>query len=518
MKTKIVPLSGDIHENLYQLGLSEKDSFLKLEARVLSLLSTSILLRQGQDILSRARMKLKKKKEIEETFFESCIRSYAEGLGSDLSSYLSFLSLFEIAAHYGQAFPELKSILPGCTSLYTFEGGEVTHTRLIDYPLVGHFDMTPRLYLWRPEGKPTILSYSCEGLAPLFFQVVHESGLTLALHHKPGREFFREGTGIFQITFDLLMECRSAADIKRELKKKTTFTKWGLFILDKGGKVDVYDVEGPTLSQESYKLSESGPLIFTNIPLKHEEGESSNHLNFCYQRQSWLKQKLAKKSNSHLLDLVTDIQDQKETKWLHPAATLSTTGAISINLTRGILDVKEGEAALVGSDAIMRFSLADQRSGELLKPQSKASDFEKAWKHASLAQGHFDSGHLDIAYHHLQMAEGLVPNKIWKDIFRFYLCLWDFKFVMNNKELSHVYKKLRKLSLPAPLADQAKFLCMRLEKKLGLQISISKEELAPEVQEGFEQELKANRALFATWMKLLYPRMEILDVFSPHLK
>jgi hypothetical protein len=35
---------------------------------------------------------------------------------------------------------------------------------------------------------------------------------------------------------------------------------------------------------------------------------------------------------------------------------------------------------------------------------------------------------------------------------------------------------------------------------------------------GFLQEKEANKAVFATWMKLLYPRMEILEVISVPIK
>lgn len=516
MKAKIVPIVGDVKENLYQLGLAEKESFAKLEDRVLKLLSTSSIIRQGQDILNRARAMFKKKKDEEKNFFDTCLEAYAEGLGIDLPRYQSFLSLFELAAHYGQAFPELKGLLPGCTSLFTKEGDQFEHSRLIDFPLIGVFDLTPRLYLWQIEGKPTVLNYSCEGLAPVFFQTIHECGMSVAIHHKPGKSYHAEGSNIFQIAFELMFESRSFADFRKELKNKSSITKWSLLLLEKSGKVEVYDIDGPTLNLESYHLNESAPLIFTNIPLKADDDSSAGFVSFCHQRQSWLKLKLAKKSQAHILDQLTDVQDQKVLKWLHPAATLSTTGALTINLTRGHIDIKHGVAALVASDGIIRFSLADQRQVEELKAPSAASEFERAWKRASKAQSAFDQGDYDEAYHQLQMAQVQIPHDVWKQIFDFYICVWDFKFVSNPKELNHVYKKLKKLHLPLVMKDQVSFLCMRLEKKLGLQSTVSVKDVSPHLVDHFIQEKAANKALFLTWMKLLYPRLEILDVFSPH--
>lgn len=129
MKTVIVPLIGDPIENLYQLGLRERESFLRIEKRVTKLLSTNFFLRFGQDVLTRARTLLKRK---EESFFDQCIKSYADGLGIDATRYLSFLSLFELAAHYGQVYPELKGMLPGCSSIFSKDNGDIVHTRLLD--------------------------------------------------------------------------------------------------------------------------------------------------------------------------------------------------------------------------------------------------------------------------------------------------------------------------------------------------------------------------------------------------
>lgn len=63
MKTKIISLSGEPQNNLYQLGLKERDAFRKIENRVSRLLSTNTFLRQGQDILTRAKTIMKKRKK-----------------------------------------------------------------------------------------------------------------------------------------------------------------------------------------------------------------------------------------------------------------------------------------------------------------------------------------------------------------------------------------------------------------------------------------------------------------------
>lgn len=515
MKTKIIPLIGDPFENLYQLGLKEQESFRKIEERVTRLFSTNAILRQGYDIYNRARTILKKK---EPGFFDGCIKAYAEGLGIDEMRYHNFISLFELAAHFGQVYPELKSLLPGCTSVFRKSESGMTHSRLMDFPLIGIFDATPRLYYWQFPNRPTMLSYSCEGLAPLFFQAIHGCGLSFALHHKPGNGYHSVGQSIFEISFESLLAVEDFVGFKKEIRKRCSVTKWSFLLLSKDGHIQSIDIDGPSIAHESFDLNETSPLIFTNIPIQKDVAGFDAYLRFSHERQSWLRNKLRQTSNDHLLDVMTDIEDQKNRNWLHPAATLSTIAAYQVNLTTGTLDVKEGEGVLVKSDAILRFSLGSKGAGEVLKLEKPRSDFEEAWKRAAKAQSEFDQGHYDLAYHELQMAQALMPLPIWKEILAFYLCVWDFKFVVNATELAMVYKKLKKLQVPPSLKDQWLLLIMRYEKRLGLLLTVKAEELSPSNRSLFEQETAASRPLFTTWMKLLYPRLEILDVLTPHHK
>ncbi|HXH30232.1 MAG TPA: hypothetical protein VNJ01_05415 [Bacteriovoracaceae bacterium] len=513
MKTILVRLIGDPAENLYLLGLKEKAAFLKLEDRVSRLLSTNSFLRYGQEILGKARGLFKKK---DESFFDACVRSYAEGLGIEASRYMNFLALFEMAAHYGQIYPELKALLPGCTSVLTSSKSGITHTRLLDFPLIGIFEEAPRLYYWQTSAGHTLLNYSCEGLAPLFLQGIHGSGFSFALHHKPGAAYHKEGQSIFQIAFEALFDCRDLLGFKKEIRKKISVTKWSFILLDKSGSVAVMDIAGPAVNVESYSVHDTSPLIFTNIPLKNDASGFEHFLRFSQDRQAWLKDKISPLITGHPLDLMTDVEDQKARKWRHPTATLSTTGAFHVNLTEGTLDIKEGSAALVSSDPIFQFSLSGGADSKLLKKATPPGPFEAAWKRASLAQSAFDDGRFDQAYHQLQMSIAQIPSLLWKDILSFYLYTWDFKFVSGNRELCLVYKKLKKLQLPALLMDQRNLLVMRFEKKLDLSATVTVDDVSAPYKELFARERAASKTVFAAWMKLIYPRIELLDVFAPH--
>jgi hypothetical protein len=516
MNTKLVTLIGDPIENLYQLGLKEKDAFLKIEKRVTNLISINPLLRLGQDLYSRAKFILKKKKT--PSYFDQCITAYSEGLGIDSSRYMSFLSLLEVAAHYGQVYPELLSLLPGCSSVFMKSGEEYTHTRLLDFPLVGIFEDQACIYYWQKPGAQPLMTFSCEGLAPLFLQGIHGSGMSFALHHKPGKNYHEEGQSIFEIALESMFEATDFSDLKKNFKKKVSITKWCLLLMDKSGHVLITDIDGPSQKNESYHLNDNSPLIFTNIPLQHDAEGFEDYLSFSHDRQKWIKDKLKNLKSGHILDTLTDVEDQKVKKWTHSGATLSTVAAYHINLTKGVVDLKEGQKALVQSDSILRLNLDGKKDLEVIKPQGKEKNFEKAWKRASLAQSAFDQGDYDLASHELQMAIATMPHPIWKEIMSFYLYLWDFKFISSTKELSLVYKKVRALDLPVTLQGQWLLFIMRLEKKLELSQTVNINDIPLHLKDLFQQEQQAPKALFATWMKLLYPRLEILSVFSPHHK
>lgn len=505
---------GDMEESLYQLGLAEKDAFLKIEERVQKLISKNILLRNGQDILVRAKILLKKK---EDSLFTKAIDAYAKGLGVDKVRYLSFLSLFEMAAHYGQAFPELKGMLPGCTSLFQKQGNDITHSRIFDFPLVDMFETSSRLYYWKFEGMPQVLNFSCEGLAPLFIQAIHECGMSFALHHKPGTSFHQDGLGIFQIIFETMFESKNHNDFRKGIKKRESVTKWGLLFSEISGNVFHLDIDGPSQRIETFNLHEISPLIFTNIPLQTDDGKSiESYMRFSQMRQEWLKSRLAS-SKLGILDLITNVSDDKDKSFLHPCGTLATVGAYHINQSQGFIELKFGSGALTKSDGIIRFNMGEFSQGQIIKAPEKLSEFEDAWKRASRAQSFFDQEKMDFGYHEIQMAIEIMPNVHWKNIFKFYLYHWDFMVVQNSKELSMIYKKLKKLNLPKELYSQWRILCCRYEIKLGLSVD-TVTDLPEDLQAMMTQEKDAPKALWLTWMKLIYPRLEILDTFSPHQK
>src|SRR5690606_9326637 len=130
--------------------------------------------------------------------------------------------------------------------------------------------------------------------APLFFQGVHGSGVSFAIHHKPGKSWHKEGQSVFQIAFETFMTGENFGELKRELKKKVSMTKWNFILLDKEGQVLTIDIDGPAQNSESYNLNDASTFVFTNIPIQQEKESEYHFIQFSEERQNWVKDKLSK--------------------------------------------------------------------------------------------------------------------------------------------------------------------------------------------------------------------------------
>jgi hypothetical protein len=345
---------------------------------------------------------------------------------------------------------------------------------------------------------------------------MHESGFSFALHHLKSRQFYDQGESIFKLLFEGLFEVKSFQDLKQETKKYKTLSKWSILCLSKLGQVSVSNIEGPNIDTENYHLNETSPLIFTNIPLKLGAHDQSNFVDLCEMRQDWIKQNLFRIENTHALDVLTDVEKNNPKKWTHPAATHATIGAYLFNLSSGEIDLKDGGTTLTKSDPIYRLDFRISQDPIHIKPMGTISPFENAWKRASLAQGLYDSKKFDEAYHELQMAISIMPDASWKSIYQFFLYVWDFQFLTSSSELSSIYRNLKNLELPLFMNNHKFMMLMRLEKKLKLVPTIDESSIGPGFRSIFKKEKLATAVQFATWMKILYPRLENLDIILPY--
>ena len=504
----------DTQDSLYQLGLQEKEHFAKIEKRINQLLSNNEVVSLFTQLTSRAKVLMDLQKK---SLFSEAIKSYCKGLDVHPSKFVSLLFLIELSAQKN-LFPDFKSLLPGCTSIFQKTAEEITHTRLLDFPLIDLFADEQRFYYWKISGRKTVLTYSCPGLALLFINGIHESGISFALHHKTSLQINNTGKSIFEILFNSLLDARDLKHFKELIREEASFSKWSLYAVTAQGEVLACDLDHIAFHKTTFSLNEDPTLFFTNISIHTNDDESFQFLKFTHSRQNWIKNRLKVKTKDHMLDHFTDLSDAKtkNKSWHHPAVTLATIGAYHANLTAGYVDFKISKnGPITKSDPIYRLHLANGNFEEI-KKEGNPDQFESAWKLAGLAQCSFDRKDDEMGYHQLQMSQSLMPQSSWKNILEFFQIAWEYKFVNNKKELSLIYERLKKLDIPEILEDQKKLMIFRFEKRLGLMSTIRPEDLSIPIRNIYDMEAKANPLLFLSWAKNIAPRLEILEVYSPH--
>ncbi len=503
----------DTQDSLYQLGLQERECFLKLDQRIGQILSSNEVVTLLTQLTGRAKAIFDSQKK---SLFNQALNSYCKGLGIHPSKYLSLLLLIELSAQKN-IFPDFKSLLPGCSSIFMKnKDEEVTHTRLLDFPLTDLFAREQRFYYWKIPGRRTTLTYSCPGLALLFINGIHESGMSFALHHKSSLKINNTGKSVFDILFNSLLDAKDIHHFKELLKDQNSFSKWGIYAVSSKGEVLACDLDHIAFHKKYYSLNEDPSLFFTNISLHSHDDESFQFLKFTHSRQNWIKQKLKSKIQDHPLDYFTDLSETKGKSWHHPAATLATIGAYHANLTKGFVDFKTTESGpLTKSDGIYRLHL-DSGQFEEIKTKKNPTEFEKAWKLAGEAQANFDQKNDEVGYHQLQMSRSLMPHETWRNILYLFQTAWEYKFINNKSELSLIYQGLKSVKVPEILEDQKKLMIFRFEKRLGLMNTINRDDLSIPFKNIYDAEEKANPLLFLSWSKSLSPRLEVLEIYSPH--
>lgn len=503
-------LMGDLQENFYFLGQKEKEDFKDLENTLKKLLSSYHLLKIWQDLLSRSSSLFKKKNR---SFFELALASYAEGLGRNVGEVRRVLELVEIAAHYGQIRPELKALIPGCTSVLEKTPEGVIHHRLIDFPLMNFFQGKQRLYSTHFTGQKPVAWVGMAGLSLAPLHLFSSTGFSLALHQKPSPKFYAQGELIYSMIFDLMLKNETLNDLRKDLRIKNSQNKWGGYAVDQNNQVLAFDIEGPQHWFEKLELEEKHPLIFTNTPLKYSEGEDVSEDHFVTvagARAQGLGQYLSKKKSIHLNDL-HHLFEPHMTKghWALPALSVSTQMSFSYHLKTGELETLTSHLPTIWK----KTQWIDQ------KTKLPQDSFQEPWSHLSKAQGFLDQKQDDYAYHHFQIAKSLCPAGRWSSIIEFYLIILEYKFVQSKEELGFVYKRLLEVEshLPAHLQDHALLMKLRFERRLKLVITSNPLKLThPQWQKLWTKEKDASELWLMTWKALITPRFDLLDVFYPY--
>lgn len=526
-----IHLIGSASENFYGLGLKDTDGFETLYNSLKKLCMRT-------DILSRAvkiALDISSKMEIQKSDPNyELIEAYADGLKRPIQDVLFAFLLPEFIAAFNKWTPNLLGLIPGCSSLFTWdkENESLIHSRLLDYPLAGIFDQFERTVTYELKGRLKIFSLTTKGMPLPSLTSINEKGLTLALHYKHGNYFDMKGHSIFSTAFEILSYCTSIHDVKKYLKEYPSMSYWGLYLSDANGEVASFDICGKEIYQEKFDIKEHEYLYFNNRPIltenKNLELQPYGNKEQCQMRRSvfnekWKKRKKLKNKTLESLRVLTTPLDQSKRsskEWKLDTITPSTIQALSFNYKNDEIYINHGPAPKVYREDIIKYSKAFsvvQKS----KVNTKESGTSLLWpglREISLAQSAFDIGDIQKSFHHLQMGIEKFKGDPAETIFRFFFNVLEFMYEDNHKDLTYIYQEFRKLQnkLPPYLEDHLCLFIMRIEKILGIKDIDSHPKIRhPELKNIFEKEYKLKPVAIKLMRRLIYPRMEVLDIIYP---
>src|SRR5690606_5444890 len=158
-----IHLIGSASENFYSLGLKDVEGFNGLYNNLKKLCMRTELFSRAVKIA----LEISSKMEMHKTDPNyELIKAYAEGLKRPVTDVMFAFLLPEFIAAFNKWTPNLLSVIPGCSSLFTFdkENEGVIHTRLLDYPLAGTFDQFERTVTYHLRGRLKIFSLTTKGM------------------------------------------------------------------------------------------------------------------------------------------------------------------------------------------------------------------------------------------------------------------------------------------------------------------------------------------------------------------
>jgi hypothetical protein len=300
---------------------------------------------------------------------------------------------------------------------------------------------------------------------------------------------------------------------------------WGIYLSDHSGAVCALDIRGTDLYQRHYQLQEHGYLYFNNQPLlkdaKSNKLQPYGHHEQCQMRHTHIQKRINENNVGSLLhdfETLTSLRPQ-ENQWDLAPVTISSIQAIGFNSKKQQAVQLLGEApkCVERNDLILWNNLFSEPTQEKIDSDFKHEEtpFYRGHQFWAKSQSLFDLGNIEEAYHFLQLAIDAFDGHPEQYITQFYFLIWQYIYYENDKELPYFYDGLRELSqkLPPYLEDHRLLFISRLQKLMGfpmedLTLKIKNNEL----KAVFKNERDLRPITTKLMRKLIYPRMEILDI------
>ncbi len=531
----IIQLVGDELENIYQLGLRDRERHEPLFHQIQHFLSTPYPLfdRMGKKMASY----LVNYNLEHNSSFEKKIQAYAEGLAQDPKEVAYAMLIPELVSSMSKWIPGLPSGLLGCSSFFLLDekSGKPVHGRILDFPLQGSFDTEERILSTHYNGQQKVVSLGSCGFPLASITCMNEAGVTLAMHQKFTTVFHTKGTSIFEIAHQFISTIETKADALKWLKEQQSITTWCFYLsFAKSNEVLAVDLMGEKLVSKTYGLKEKEVLYFNNdliqkakfptIPYGVEEYNQLRTLN--------AKRKIAKLKRFDevsLLKLMTTPLDLKfpQAEQIDHYDTLTSSSVSVCTLHPGAqsMAVIEGEAPKFFRGEIAQVTNCFENP-KMNKRKEKGKtahpDYQAGLRFYAKAQIAYDAHEIHKAYHCIQMGMAHFKTGYYFHYGRFFLNVFEFIHETHEKNRQFNLSEFRELKdLMSPyLKDQCQLFIYRLERLLGVPSELQMKEIKhPELKKVFRLEQRIPTSVLHKMTTLfMAPRIDIRDVITVEIK
>lgn len=459
------------------------------------------------------------------------IQAYAEGLQVSEEQVYSAMIIPEMVASFNKWIPNLLGLVPGCSSVFARDratGGTI-HARILDYSLGVVLTKSQRAMHIHNEKAYDVFGYTSVGFPLASMSSMNEKGLSLAIHYKHGAYFNTEGSSIFEIAYDLLTKCATVSQVRKRIKRHQSISHWGLYICDQQGEVAAVDIRGNEIFFENYQIDDVNYLYFNNkvinLNKQIEESQPFGHIQQCKMRaDSFAKSFKKNKPKSHFDYLRTLTQiDFNESSYSHAPVTTATVQAYSFNTQDFSSYYLDGDSPKVNNKKCLYTSdVFKENFIAQISDDTQEGPHQKGLRHLSLAQYYFDLKDDEKVYFQLQMAKARLKNTSFEEIVKFYFCVVQYLKTDSKEELYYLLKEFQILHsrLPAILQDHCKLFEFRvlklLKEKYHLRHFQGKIKHS-ELKVLLEKEHKLRRYSLRQLRKLIYPRIELLDIIYAYI-
>jgi hypothetical protein len=528
-----VELYGNLEENFYQLGLTDRESGKIVHKSVKGMLKTpyapvnKLMEEVGKQVIKNTLLKNPKK--------YLHLNSYAEGMNLPIEEVFYTMLIPELVSAMTKWAPGIVAGNLGCSSFFMLnKDQQMVHGRILDFPLQGSYDVYERIMSFHLDGMPVTIGFNASGIPYPSITAMTEDGMTIALHQKFTNIFNKDGESIFEIIFELIQKARDKKSVLEFLKTKKSLTTWCLYISFKNGEILAYDLMGNDSFYNEIQIKENEVLYFCN----HLENKTINQKDFLplgfhdynCMRESTANLKIKqfiKQNKFSDFDLLKMMMTPHFDESKHPNIyqmdniTPSTLTALTMNPSAGHIHYITGSAPKIYRQNMIEFKncFKELNLEVIHDKKSKAKLHNEYWRglHAIMeAQKGFDNKDPSVIYHQLQMAKDHLEAFSDKAIVDFYFLVAQYIYESHTKVLFQLLSDFKNLAplLPSYLHEQCLLFQSRLEYILKLPITLESDKIkTSKLKELYNLEMKIPRALFhLTQRTMIVPRIDILDV------